>query len=132
MEFINYAPLYYREIAKTGIPPVIEGKFVQIRNESAEYLVISPKELTKYHANIVERFCLDKRLEGYYDPERKRYTIADRAWTISGGGKYVIDTAQKTVRLYDESQAYGKFLNQGLPDKMLSLPDFAGFTVQIE
>jgi hypothetical protein len=132
MVFIDYSPLYYREIAKTGPPSVIEGKFVQIRNESTEYLVLSPKSFTKYHANIVERFCLDNGLEGSYHDAGKRYILADRSWTISGGGKYAINTTQKTVRLYDESQAYGKFTAQGLRDTLLSLPEFSGFTVQVE
>lgn len=132
MALINYAQLYYGSIGKIDAPPVIAGKFVQIRNETTEYLVFSPKEFTKYHANIVERFCLDSGLEGAYDSEGKIYNIADRAWTVTGGGKYVINTTQKTVRLYDESQAYGKFPTQGLRDALLSLPEFAGFTVLVE
>ena len=61
--FIDYTPLYYATIAKAAMPPVISGKFVQIRNESTEYLVLSPKEFTKYHANIVERFFLTRGLK---------------------------------------------------------------------
>ncbi len=129
--FIDYTRLYYRTIAKTVVPPVISGKFVQIRNEYTEYLVFSPKELTKYHANIVERFCLDKGIEGSHDSERKRYDIHDTAWIIVGGGKFEIDEARKTVRLYDDSMAYGKFDPWGLREKVLSLPDFSGFTVLV-
>lgn len=114
------------------MPPVIRGKFVQIRNESTEYLVLSPKEFTKYHANIVERFCFDKGIEGSYDPERKRYDIYDTTWTIIGGGKFELDAVKKTIMLYDNSMAYGKFCAQGLAEKMLSLPDFSGYTFLIE
>jgi hypothetical protein len=86
-ELSEYSPLYYTMIAKTDIPPVIIGKFVQIRSGSMEYLVLSPKDFTKYHANIVERFCLDKGIEGSYDPDRKRFDIYDLEWDIVGGEK---------------------------------------------
>ncbi len=62
--FIDYTPLYFTAIARTPVPPVMGGKFVQIRNDETEYLVFSPQEFTKYHAGIVERFCLDKGIEG--------------------------------------------------------------------
>ena len=132
MVFIDYTYLYYKAIARTEVPPVISGKFVQIRNEAMEYLVFSPKEFTKYHANIVERFCLDKGIEGSYDSEGKRYVIADRAWSVAGGGKFEIDMKRKTVKLYDNSLAYGKFETQGLKKKILSLAAFSVFTVRIE
>ncbi|HUI67179.1 MAG TPA: hypothetical protein VL087_03070 [Nitrospirota bacterium] len=130
--FIDYTPLYYTDIAKAGVPSARSGKFVQIRHGSTEYLVFSPKEFTKYHANIVERFCLDKGVEGGYDSGGKRYDISDRAWIVTGGGKYEIDTYKKTIKLYDDSMAYGKFDILGLREKILSLPEFCVFTVLIE
>jgi hypothetical protein len=130
--FIDYTHLYYTAIAKTGVLPARSGKFVQIRHGSTEYIVFSPKEFTKYHANIVERFCLDKGIEGSYDSGGKHYNISDRAWIVAGGGKYEIDTYKKTIKLYDNSMAYGKFDIPGLREKMLSLPDFYAFTVRIE
>ena len=132
IELIDYTQLYYAAIAKTDVPPVIEGKFVQIRNESMEYLVLSPKEFTKYHANIVERFCLDRGIEGSYDPERKRYDIYDQEWIIVGGGKFEIDAIKKTVRLYDDSMAYGKFDTRGLPEKINSIPAYSGYAVVVD
>ncbi len=130
--FIDYTYLYFSTIAKTEVPPVINGKFVQIRNESTEYLVFSPKEFTKYHAGIVERFCLDKGIEGGYDSEGKRYDIFDHAWIVAGGGKYEIDRNKKTIKLYDDSMVYGKFDIQGLREKILSLPDLSVFAVRID
>jgi hypothetical protein len=132
MVFIDYTHLYYTAMAKTGVPPARSGKFVQIRHGSTEYLVFSPKEFTKYHSNIVERFCLDKGIEGVYDSEGKRYDISDRAWIVAGGGKYEIDTGKRTIKLFDNSMAYGKFDTAGLKEKILSLPEFNAFTLRIE
>ncbi len=129
---IDYSKLYYREVLRTEVPSVISGKFVQIRHEATEYLVFSPKEFTKYHANIVERFCIDNGLEGSYDTEKKRFGIFDRAWSVMGGGKYEMDAGRKTIRLYDNSLAYGKFDKQNMTGKILSFAEFTEFTAVIE
>lgn len=128
----DYTSFYYTSVARTSPPPVITGKFVQIRNEITEYIVFSPGDFTKYHANIVERFCLDRGIEGRYDGEGKRYDIADRAWNVIGGGKFELDTRNRSIRLYDNSMAYGKFDSAGLKDKMNAVPMWPGFTVLIE
>jgi hypothetical protein len=130
--FIDYTGLYFTAVAKIAEPAVTSGKFVRIRTEAADYLVFSPREFSKYHANIVERFCLDKGIEGRYDPERKRYNIIDQSWFILGGGKFEKDTDRKVLRLYDDSMAYGKFEKQGLREAISSLPEYSGFTVLIE
>ncbi len=130
--FIDYSTLYYTEVAKTAIPPVIKGKFVQIRNESVLYLVFSPSEFTQYHADIVQRFCLDRGIEGSFDPEKKRYDIHDQAWEILGGGKFELDRDKKVIKLYNDSMAYGKFRTFGLKETMIAVPEFSGFTVLVE
>jgi hypothetical protein len=132
IELVDYTPIYYTAIAKTAIPPVVIGKFVQIRNGSTEYLVLSPREFTKYHASIVERFCIEKGIEGNYDAERKRYDIHDREWIVVGGGKFEFDAANKTIRFYDDSMAYGKFDAAGLPEKIRSIPSRSGYTVMLD
>jgi hypothetical protein len=126
--FIDYTPLYF----KSPVPPHVSGKFVQIQNEDTGYLIFSPKEFTRYHAGIVEQFCLDKGVEGSYDPERKRYDISDKVWMVVGGGKFELDRDRMTIRLFDDSMAYGKFVRAGLAENLLSLPEFAGFKVLID
>jgi hypothetical protein len=130
--FIDYAKLYYREMMRTEVPSVFSCKFVLIRHGSTEYLVFSPRDFTKYHADIVERFCFDNGIEGTYDGEGKRYDIIDRAWSVLGGGKYEINAEKKSIRLYDDSMAYGKFDKQTIADQILSFAEFRGFSVVIE
>ena len=129
--FLDYTPFYYTSIAQTGIPPFTSGKFVQIRHEKELYLVLSPKELTKYHANIIERFCMDKGIEGRYDAKREKFFIADTAWQIIGGGKFEHDANKKTIKLYDNSMAYGKFDMMGLKEALAALSEFAGYSIEI-
>jgi hypothetical protein len=132
MIFIDYTPFYYTSLAGTAVPPVTAGKFIQIRNGDTLYLVLSPKELTKYHANIIERFCMDKGIEGRYDAKKEKFTIPDRAWQIIGGGKFERDGNKKAIKLYDNSMAYGKFDPTGLREMIAALPEFSGYAVTIE
>ena len=89
---IDYTSFYYTALAGTPAPPVVTGKFLQIRRGDARYLILSPREFTKYHANIAERFCMDKSIEGRYDVQREKFTIIDHEWEIVGGGKFERDT----------------------------------------
>lgn len=132
MTFIDYTPFFYASIAGTPIPAVITGKFVQIRNGSERFIVLSPKEFTKYHANIVERFCMDKGIEGCYDSRKEKFIIRDRAWQIAGGGKFERDDNKKAIKLYDNSMAYGKFDATGLKEMLAALPEFSGYSVTTE
>ncbi len=129
---IDYTPFYYTSLAGAPVPAVAIGKFVQVRNGNTLYLVLSPKEFTKYHANIVERFCMDKGIEGSYDAKREKFTITDHEWQIVGGGKFERDANKKTIKLYDDSMAYGKFDATGLKEILGALPEFSGYTITIE
>lgn len=131
MILVDYIPFYFTSIAGTAVPPVVYGKFVQIRNADVRFLVLSPKEFTKYHANIVERFCMDKGIEGSYDVKREKYFIRDRAWQVIGGGKFEFDAGKKAIKLYDDSMAYGKFDAAGLKETLAALPDFSGYTIEV-
>ncbi len=129
---VDYTPFYFASLAGTPVPPVTSGKFVQIRHDHARYLVLSPRELTKYHANIVERFCMDKAIEGAYDAKRERFLILDQAWQVVGGGKFERDGDRKMLRIYDNSMAYGKFDAVGLMEALQALPEFSGYSIVIE
>lgn len=132
IRFVSYIDQYYREIQKTKTPQRQSGKFVQIRHHDTEYLVFSPKELTSYHADIVERFCRENRLPGSYAGGEKRFEIAEPGWVVVGGGKFDLDREAKTIRLYDNSMAYGKFDSKGLAETVMRVEDLSGYSAQVE
>ena len=132
ISFIDYTPFYYTSIAQMAMPPATAGKFVQIRHGNELFVVLSPRELAKYHANIVERFCMDKGIEGAYDAKRERFLIGDQAWQIVGGGKFERDMNKKAIKFYDNSMAYGKFDATGVKEALQALPEFSGYTILIE
>jgi hypothetical protein len=132
MTLIDYTAFFYTSLSVTPVPAVVIGKFVQIRNGNTLYLVFSPKVFTQYHANIVERFCMDKGIEGSYDSKREKFAITDQSWQIIGGGKLERDANKKTIKLYDNSMAYGKFDVTGLKETLSAIPEFSGYTIMIE
>jgi hypothetical protein len=128
----DYFRLYYREI-RAALPDKIAGKFVQIVNDSAEeYLVFSSKEVSRYHADIVGRFCSEHGIPGVYNNTCKRFDILDPEWAVVGGGKFAIDRSRKQLRLYDDSMAYGKFNRKGLKEKIPFLSALSGYNVRVE
>ncbi len=129
---VNYAELYYLRIASQKVPDRYSGKFVQLRHNDNEYLVFSPKEFTKFHANIVEHFSKEKGLRGVYDSEKKRYDILEQGWSISGGGKFEIDRIKRELRLYDDSMAYGRFKDEGLRERLQNTEEFSDYRILIE
>jgi hypothetical protein len=130
--FIDYAGIYYHDVAKTAVPEKRTGKFVQIRNNDTEYLVFSPKELTTYHAGLVERFCAERGLKGFYNDKNKSFVLRESHWVVVVEGKFEIDSTEKCIRMYDNSMAYGRFDSKGLRERIHSVIGFSGYTVLIE
>jgi hypothetical protein len=130
--YVNYASIYYPDIAGIVEPRQYQGKFVQIRKSGTEYLVFSPKEFARFHADIVESFCGEHDIRGIYKSENKIFKILDPLWSVIGGGKFEIDREKKHLRIYDNSMAYGKFEGKGLREKILSVSQFSSYKVQIE
>lgn len=124
--------MYYVDVVKTSIPAARSGKFVQVRHDDIEYLVFSPKEFSPYHADILERFCRERSIDGSYQGGKKRFDIHDAEWVIVGGGKFEIDEAKRYVRFYDNSMAYGRFESRGLRDKIRRSDMFKDYEVKIE
>jgi hypothetical protein len=128
MEFnlIDYSAHYFKQ----GAPRKISGKFVQIRSQSAEYIVLCPRELARYHANIVERFSLEKSgIRGHYNQKRDNFIIESPEWSVAGGGLWEIDEGARSLTFLGTSLAYGRFDPAGLREKILSLKP--GWSVEI-
>lgn len=128
----DYSESFYLKISGMPVPDKYAGKFVQIWHAEEEYLILSPKEFKKYHANIVEQFSKDMNLAGAYDSEQKRFDIFDPEWVIRGGGKFEIDRREKILRLYDDSMAYGRFNDEGLAERLSGTEEFFNYRIVIE
>lgn len=129
---IDYTSFSYSAVVRTPVPPVTSGKFVQVRHGDTLYLVLSPRELAKYHGNILERFCMDQGLEGSYEDDGGKFIITDTAWEVLGGGKFERDSGARAIRFHGDSTAYGRFDAELMRSALTGLPEFSGYRVVIE
>lgn len=130
--FLDYSEIYYRAIGKTSIPDKRLGKFVQIRNDGTEYLVLSPKGLSVYHANIVERFLTRRKISGKYNGKGDHYEIKGEGWEVLGGGMWAINETDRLLHLSGSSQAYGQYDRSGLREKIETVEKLSGYRVLID
>lgn len=128
-KWIDFSDTYYRLIMKQLIPLQRSGKFVQLENDEAEFLILSPKELSVFHANIIERFCNLYEVKGYYNKNFNMYTISNPEWDILGGGEWEIDEEQKQLYLFGTSLAYGQFCGSNLKNNINLVSDLDGYEI---
>ena len=107
LRFVDYCPLYYTELQEQLLPSRRQGKFVVLRNTTVCYAVFSPRQLSAYHANIVERFLQGVGVGGRYNAKRDVFTFDSPDWHVEGGGHWRRDDVRGTLHLYGRSQAYG-------------------------
>jgi len=133
LKFIDFSDLYYGSIPKKGKPRKRKGKFIQLRNNGTEYLVLSPISLSPFHANILERFCLTNGIYGgYTNSKMEKFEIEDFEWEVVGGGHWEMDDEKKILVLSGASYVYGRFAPSGLHEKIRTVDSLKGYKVVIK
>ncbi len=93
------------------------GKFLQLKLRGQEYLVFAAAELHRYHNQILAHFLEDQAVAHHWvDPER--LSVDSPEVTVVGGGRFRADDASEVLELWDDSQAYGRFHEEGLARKI--------------
>jgi len=100
-----------------GTSLVGEGKFIQLRWQGQEYLVFAPFEIHRYHNQILAHFLQEQGIAHHWE-DGKRLAIDDPGIRVIGGGRFHLDPGRHRLELWDDSQAYGRFDEQGLADKL--------------
>lgn len=90
------------------------GKFIQVIQAHAQYIIMSPRELSVFHANIAERFFNARGIRGRYNHKRDSYHLEHPEWAILGGGHWEVDDETRILTLSGTSMAYGRFHGQGV------------------
>lgn len=129
---VDYAHCLSASGASGKVHPGCSGKFVQIRNNHAEYLVFSLTASTPYHANIAERFLGEHGVSGRYNAKRDFFGIEEEGWSITGGGMWQINVKGKTLKLSGSSQAYGRFEAGGIEEKIRTATGLKEFRIVVE
>jgi hypothetical protein len=132
-QFIDYCDVYYSVMAGPPRPPRRRGKFVQIIDESAgcTYLILSPAELSVYHADIVERFFALSHRTAVTRVSRDRVTLGGAGWRVAGGGTWVVDDADRSARFAGESAVYGPCHPTDVRQALQATAALAGYHVAI-
>lgn len=104
---VDYSEVYFVTLQDEEIPRKRDGKFVLLDNAHDRYVIFSPRGLSRYHANIAERFLELKGVKGKYNAKKDVFLPESQDWEIVGGGHWTVDEDEGTLRLYGYSQAYG-------------------------
>ena len=116
-----------------GMPAVRQGKFLHlVEGGEKELLVLSPYELSMFHAQILERYCVLNGVEGRFIRKPELYEVIGADIEVIGGGHWRLDEAQCLLRLFGESTVYGRFGAQGLWDKMRAMQEYEKYKIVIE
>lgn len=124
LKYVDYSKLWYCKINNVQVPHHRSGKFIVVTNDGNLWCILSPRDMSKYHANIAERFLNERSVSGEYDSSHAKYTPSQNDWVIEGGGKWEINEEQGLLVIYDSSQAYGRLDLKSLADRLLKETDF--------
>lgn len=109
-----------------------QGKFLQLRLAGNEYLLFAPKQLHGFHSQILARFLKDRTLAHHWESEQTLKVDATGV-EILGGGKFRLDTVARQLELGDNSQAFGRFHDDGIADRIKSAGHrWSGFDIHID
>jgi hypothetical protein len=119
--------------ANDGLPDSAEnrGKFLQLTVSERQYLVFAAGELHRFHSQILAHFAADRNIAHRWLNDQK-LEINSPELAIIGGGKFHVNTANRTLDLWDNSQAYGRFDASGLAEAIASAGHpWSGFDIRI-
>jgi Ser/Thr protein kinase RdoA (MazF antagonist) len=123
--------LEYEPSRDAPVAPEREGKFVQFVLRGLEYLVFAPRGLHRFHNQILGQFLAERNLPHRWSGAQVLEINAPDLDVI-GGGKYRANTETKTLELWDSSQAYGRFDERGLAERIGAADHpWSGYTVKI-
>ena len=119
----------------TGGPPdaaEYRGKFLQLTLGGTQYLVFAPAELHRFHNQILTHFAADRNIAHRWVDDQT-LEINSPELVIIGGGKFHVNTTDRTLCLWDDSQAYGRFDAGDLPEAIASAGHaWSGFDIRID
>jgi hypothetical protein len=105
----DYTPDYYQNRLGAPLPSTYAGKFVHIVGPADEYLVLSPTELTEFHAQIVQRFSRRRPDTSSVFLPSGEVRFGTPGWSVRGGGHFQLNRAGNCLALWGASKAYGAF-----------------------
>lgn len=109
-KIVSYPPL-----EQLPVEHEIEGKFVQFRWRGIQYLLFATKAEHRFHNQMLGHFLDDHGLP-YHWQNDETLSIDIDDMEILGGGRFRFSPDEDSLQLWDNSQAYGRFIEEGLED----------------
>ena len=122
---------YHGAVADSAECVEWKGKFLQLLVHGRELLLFAPSELHAYHNQILGRYLVETGVpHRWIEQDILKYDFP--ALKVIGGGRYRLNTRHRTLKLWDNSQAYGRFDPVGLAEKIAGADHrWSGFSVDI-
>jgi hypothetical protein len=115
----------------TAVGDTQTGKFLQLVWCGDEYLVFAPAATFRFHNQILARFLSEHGVDHRWRDEETLEFDTDRI-EIGGGGRFRVDASTRTLELWDNSQAYGRFAASGLAGRIAAAGHaWSGYRVDI-
>ena len=107
----------YPPLAELADATIVEGKFVQFRWQGNEYLLFATRDKHRFHNQMLARFFAEHSLpHRWRDDETLAFDLPE--FTVLGGGRFRFSREPVQLELWDNSQAYGRFDEEGLADRL--------------
>ena len=124
----DYSTVVFRD----GIPSRRGGKFVHLFFDNCERLVLAPLQLSRFHANISERFCSLNTIAGRYVKKPDLFAVLNPGLELFGGGEWAINEEARSLRLSGCSATYGKFHSDGLAERLAGTGRYPGYNILVK
>jgi hypothetical protein len=95
----------------------IEGKFLQLRWQDNDYLLFASRDSYRFHNQMLARFLANHALPHHWRDEATLEFDLPRLRVV-GGGRFRFTRETQRLELWDESQAYGRFEEAGLVERI--------------
>jgi hypothetical protein len=128
---MNSVMLKIIEYGVDGDAPEVQGKFLQLRLAGTEYLLFAPKQLHQFHSNLLAHFLEDRELAHHWENEQTLAVDAANVRVV-GGGKFRLDSGARTLELFDNSQAFGRFDERDIAARIRAAGHwFSDFSIRV-
>jgi len=109
-----------------------EGKFLQLRWRGEEVVIFADQARHRYHNQILAHFLSDQGITPRWSAP-SHLEAAHPDLLVIGGGRFYLDRDRWRLRLWDASQAYGRFREAGLAEGLVAAgPPWEELTLVID
>jgi hypothetical protein len=86
----------------------MEGKFLQLRLGPRDHLLLAAASEHRYHNQLLARYLAERGIPHRWEGAAR--LVVDRPGVVViGGGRFRLDLARRSLRVWDESSRYGRF-----------------------